>query len=102
MARKRTPSAAPSTDAGGGPVEPKRRGRPKSDDSLDVRLDVRMTTAEREELERAASDAGQPLRTYIRDAALARAREQRGEPAPVAVPLDEAIEALEGLARRQG
>ena len=58
----------------------------------------RIAADERAELEAAAGD--QPVSTWLRDVGLAEARRQRGEPAPVVVPLDEAIEALEWLARR--
>ena len=69
---------------------PRKRGPKPRADARRHEIDVRLSDEERATLEAAAADAGQPLRTYVRDAALARARE--GEPT-----LDDAIAALEAL-----
>lgn len=81
----------------------RRGGVTRTGERATERLDVRLTTEERAELEAAASAVGEPLRAYVRDAALQRARE--GSPgAPEVVPLDDAIEAateaLRSAARR--
>lgn len=76
-----------------GPHARRGRGRPRAADPRTARLDIRTTAGELLELERAAASAGKPLATWVRETALARAREERGEPAPPSVPLDEAIEA---------
>ena len=71
---------------------PKRRGPKPKPDARRHEIDVRLSDEERATLEAAAADAGQPLRTYVRDAALARARE--GEPT-----LDDVAELLERVRR---
>lgn len=77
-----------------------RRARPKPGDPdyRSERIDVRASPDERAELEAAAGD--RPVSAWLRDVGLTEARRRRGWPAPAVVPLYEAIEALEGLARR--
>lgn len=71
----------------------RKRGRkPRADARRHVR-DVRLSDEELATLERAATAAGQPLRTYVRDAALSRARE--GAPT-----IADAIDLLERVDRR--
>lgn len=81
------------------PAPRRGRGRPRAENPRTSRVEIRTTAGELEELERAAASAGKPIATWVRETALARAREERGEPAPPSVGLDEAIEALRELAR---
>ena len=71
---------------------PRKRGPKPRADARRHEIDVRLSDEERATLEAAATAAGQPLRTYVRDAALARARE--GEPT-----LDDVAELLERVRR---
>lgn len=92
-APKRGHPPSPTTGEGGAPPARRGRGRPKAENPRTSRVEIRTTADELELIERAALAAAKPIATWVREIALERAREERGEPAPPSVPLDEAIEA---------
>lgn len=57
-------------------MEKKSAGRPKTANPLGRALAVRFTEAEEAEVRAAAAGAGAPLATYLREAALEKARQK--------------------------